>query len=205
MAAESTFRFVCPACGKKLHAPLSRAGTRGKCSACGKRVPIPKAQFTHVELVELQPVQQPLLDANGPAAAVAPPPAALRVIEFHDRSSVKAIAEAMAGHETFALTTRDARFQPLGRDVYSAHVWIESAGGGMLMTFGAGLLVAAFTSDTPLSKMGLYVSGGSILALTGGLILQTILLTRPHYAAVHDVDAVTGNHRWILKPATEAK
>ena len=63
---ETTFRFKCPACGKRLYAPLSRAKTRGKCSACGKKVKIPPAQFTHVELVEWVPSggQVPLPPAN---------------------------------------------------------------------------------------------------------------------------------------------
>jgi hypothetical protein len=202
MATESTFRFACPECGKRLYAPLSRAGTRGKCSACGKKVKIPPVQFTHVELVELESVgrQVALPPANGPDDSIPVMPAkALRVIHFGTRSSAKAVAEAMSGHETFALVTDDERFNPLGRDVYSAHVWIETAGGGLLMVLGAGLLVAAFTSNEPVSKLGLYVSGGSILALTGGLVLQSILLLRASYTANREVEGA-GKWRWVLKP-----
>jgi hypothetical protein len=189
---ESTFRFACPGCGKKLNSPMAKAGGKGRCSACGARFKIPQAQFTHVELaaVELEPI---------PVAAVAPLPE-YRVIDFGDRASVKAVAEAMTNHEPIALLTTDKLFKPLGHDVHSAHVWIEAAGGGHLMVLGAGLVVAAFTSTASMSKLGLYVAGGSILALTGGVVLQNILLLRPSYHGDVDGNPSGDKIRWVLMP-----
>lgn len=190
--SESTFRFPCPGCGKKLTAPMAKAGGKGKCQACGARFKIPQAQFTHVELVAVELVPVPV--------AVAPPPPDYRVIDFGDRASVKAVADAMTKHESIALLTTDRLFQPLGHDVHSAHVWIEAAGGGHLMVLGAGLMVAAFTSTASMSKLGLYVAGGSILALTGGVVLQTILLLRSSYHGEVDESASGDKVRWVLTP-----
>jgi hypothetical protein len=171
---------------------MVKAGGKGKCRACGARFKIPQAQFTHVELVavELEPL---------PVAAVAPPPD-YRLIDFGDRASVKAVAAAMTSHEPIALLTTDKLFKPLGHDVHSAQVWIEAAGGGHLMVLGAGLLVAAFTSTTSMSKLGLYIAGGSILALTGGVVLQNILLLRPSYHGDVDGDSSGDKIRWLLMP-----
>ena len=124
----------------------------------------------------------------------------MKTIEINDHSSLEAVADAMKKKERFAVVTDDPDFRPLGLDRHSAEVWIGAAGGGMLMTFGAGALVLAFVDPEPTSKLGLLIGGGIAMALAGGGVIMTILVTRAKYTSVMRHDQKTGKYEWILEP-----
>jgi len=65
----------------------------------------------------------------------------MKTIELKDHASLEAIAESMQSGEPFIIITDDKNFNPLGYDRHSADVWLGAAGGGTLMTIGAGALV----------------------------------------------------------------
>ena len=124
----------------------------------------------------------------------------MKTITIQDRKSLEQVAAAMKARERFVVVTDDPNFQPLGHDRHSAEVWIGAAGGGTLMTVGAGALVLAFLDPEPTSKLGLLVAGGVIMTLTGGAVIITILVTRAKYTTVMRVDKETGKYEWILEP-----
>ena len=123
-----------------------------------------------------------------------------REIELTDRASLESIVEAMKNKERFVVITDDPEFRPLGLDRYSAEKWIGAAGGGLLTTVGAGALVLAFMDPEPTSKLGLMVGGGVIMALAGGGIIVTLLVTRSKYSCVMRFNKETEQYEWMLEP-----
>ena len=120
--------------------------------------------------------------------------------EIVDHESLQAIARAMKKKKAFVVVTDDENFRPLGHDRHSATVWIGAAGGGALMTIGAGALVLAFMDPEPTTKLGLLVGGGVLMALTGGGVIMTILITRSRYTSVMTFNKETKQYEWILQP-----
>jgi hypothetical protein len=110
------------------------------------------------------------------------------------------IAKAMTEKKAFKIVTSDPKFDPLGLDQHSAHVWIGAAGGGLLMTIGAGALVLAFMDPEPTSKLTLLVGGGILMVLTGGGVVITILVTRAGYTSAMRFDQKTKKYEWVLQP-----
>jgi len=123
-----------------------------------------------------------------------------KTITLADRSSLKEIVEAMKKKERFVVITDDPNFKPLGLDRYSAEKWIGAAGGGLLMTLGAGALVLAFVDPEPTSKLGLMVGGGIAMAITGGGIIVTLLITRSRYTSIMRFNKDTNHYEWMLEP-----
>ena len=121
-------------------------------------------------------------------------------IELKDSDSLKEIVAAMKRKESFIITTDDPNFKPLGYDRYSAEKWIAAAGGGILMTLGAGALILAFVDPEPTSKLTIMVGGGIIMALTGGSIIITLLVVRSGYTSVMRFNKKSGQYEWILEP-----
>ena len=124
----------------------------------------------------------------------------MKTIELKDHSSLEAIAKAMKNKEQFIIVTDDQNFNPLGYDKHSAELWIGAAGGGTLMTIGAGALVLAFLDPEPTTKLGLMVGGGIAMVLTGGAVIIAILVTRSKYTSVLTIDKETGKYEWVLSP-----
>jgi hypothetical protein len=127
-------------------------------------------------------------------------PERLREIEIVDKASLREIAKAMKGKERFIIVTDDPNFKPLGYDRHSAEVWIGAAGGGLLMTIGAGALVLAFMDPEPTTKLTLMVGGGIAMVLAGGSVVLAILVTRSRYTSVMRRNPETGQFEWILEP-----
>lgn len=121
---------------------------------------------------------------------------------FHlkDRSSVEAISEAMRNKELFTIVTDDKDFNPLGYDSHSAEVWIGAVGGGFLMTIGSGAIYLAFRDPEPTSRLGLLVGGGIAMALAGGALIMTVLVTRTGYTSAVHFNRQTGQYEWTLRP-----
>jgi len=71
------------------------------------------------------------------------------------------------------------------------------------MALGAGALVLAFMDPEPTSKLGLMVGGGVAMALTGGGIIITLLVTRSRYISIMRFNAVTNQYEWILNHAAK--
>jgi len=117
------------------------------------------------------------------------------------RTALEGIAKAMTDKRAFKILTTDSKFNPLGNDPHSAHVWIGAAGGGALMTIGAGALVLAFMDPEPTSKLTLLVSGGILMVLTGGAVIITILVTRSGYTSSMRFDQQTKKYEWVLQPS----
>jgi hypothetical protein len=125
----------------------------------------------------------------------------MKQIRFNnDKESLKQVAEAIKQEERFTIITKDPHFNPLGNDYHSANVWIAAAGGGGLMTIGAGSLLLAFLDSEPTSKLGILVTGGIILSLAGGGLLLVILLTRSLYTSNMKVNSPVGDYEWVLTP-----
>ncbi len=123
-----------------------------------------------------------------------------RKIEIVDKASLEAIAKAMKGKERFIIVTDDPNFKPLGYDRHSAEVWIGAAGGGLLLTIGAGALVLAFMDPEPTTKLTLMVGGGIAMVLAGGSVVLAILITRSRYTSVMRRNPESGQYEWILEP-----
>ena len=116
------------------------------------------------------------------------------------KAEVQRIASAMKKKERFKVVTPDRDFNPLGYDRHSAHVWIGAAGGGVLMSIGAGALVLAFLDPEPTSKLTLLVTGGIVMTLSGGTIILTVVVTRGGYTSAMRVNHKTKNYEWVLSP-----
>jgi hypothetical protein len=106
----------------------------------------------------------------------------------------------MKRKETFVIVTDDPKFNPLGRDIHSAHVWVSAAGGGFLMAIGGVALVLAFLDPEPTTKLSALVIGGTVMAFAGGSIFFTILVSRSGYTSVMQFDANAGKYEWLLSP-----
>ena len=117
-----------------------------------------------------------------------------------DKAAVQRIAHAMKRKESFRIITPDSKFDPLGYDKHSAEIWLGAAGGGLLMTVGAGALVLAFLDPEPTSKLGLLITGGIVLTLSGGGVILTVIITRRGYEAGVRIDQRTGTYEWVLRP-----
>ena len=131
------------------------------------------------------------------------PHTGLRVITIdgnEDKDSIEMVARAMKNRERFIIVTDDEHFNPLGYDKHSAHVWIGAAGGGTLMTIGAGALVLAFLDPEPTSKLTALVVGGVLITLAGGAVLITILVTRSGYTSVMHFNHKRKVYEWTLSP-----
>jgi hypothetical protein len=131
------------------------------------------------------------------------PHAGLRVITIDankDKEAIQSVARAMKNKERFIIVTPDEHFNPLGYDRHSAHVWIGAAGGGTLMTIGAGALVLAFFDPEPTSKLTALVAGGVIITLAGGAVLITILVTRSGYTSAMHFNHKRKVYEWTLSP-----
>jgi hypothetical protein len=137
---------------------------------------------------------------NTAAAMPDDDPEKMREIEIVDKASLEAIAKAMKAKERFIIVTDDPNFKPLGYDRHSAEVWIGAAGGGLLMTIGAGVLVLAFMDPEPTTKLGLMVGGGIAVVLAGGTVVLAILITRSRYTSVMRRNPESGQYEWILEP-----
>ncbi len=124
----------------------------------------------------------------------------LKEIRVKDKASLEAIVEAMKKKERFIIVTDDPEFRPLGYDKHSAEIWIGAAGGGLLMTIGAGALVMAFMDPEPTTKLGLLVGGGIAMTLAGGGVILALLITRSQYISVMRRNPETGQYEWILEP-----
>ena len=124
----------------------------------------------------------------------------LKEIRVKDKASLEAIVEAMKKKERFIIVTDDPEFRPLGYDKHSAETWIGAAGGGLLMTIGAGALVMAFMDPEPTTKLGLLVGGGIAMTLAGGGVILALLITRSQYISVMRRNPETGQYEWILEP-----
>ena len=124
----------------------------------------------------------------------------MKRVELTNQESLKEIAEAMKNKEPFVVVTDDKDFDPLGYDKHSAEMWIGAAGGGVLMTIGAGALVLAFCDPEPTSKLGFLIAGGVLMTVTGGGVILTILVTRAGYSSVKRFNKETGQFEWILEP-----
>ena len=123
-----------------------------------------------------------------------------KIINLKDKASLKEIVASMKRKESFIITTDDPNFKPLGYDKYSAEKWIGAAGGGLLMTIGAGALVLAFIDPEPTSKLSLMVGGGIITVLAGGGVIITLLVVRSGYTSVMRFNKSTGQYEWVLEP-----
>lgn len=74
------------------------------------------------------------------------------------------------------------------------------AGGGVMMLFGAGMILLAFFDPEPTTKLGLLVGGGIAAVLGGGAVLLTVILTRKKYKWEMSVDSKTGKVTWKARP-----
>jgi hypothetical protein len=124
----------------------------------------------------------------------------MKRIVLKDRASLEAVAQTMKNKEPFIIITDDENFNPLGYDRYSADIWLGAAGGGALMAIGAGAIYLAFIDPEPTSKLGLLVGGGVALALTGGGVIITVLVTRSKYSATMRFNQKTKKYEWTLAP-----
>ncbi len=116
------------------------------------------------------------------------------------KEAVAEVARAMKAKERFKIVTSDRDFDPLGYDPHSAHIWIGAAGGGVLMTIGAGTLVLAFLDPEPTSKLTALIAGGVVMTLAGGGLIVTILVTRSRYTSAMRFDHKTKKYEWVLSP-----
>jgi hypothetical protein len=124
----------------------------------------------------------------------------METIEIKDRASLKTIADLMKRKKPFVILTDDPNFKPLGHDRHSAEIWIGAAGAGLLMYIGAGALALAFMDPEPTTKLGLLIVGGTMMVLTGGGIIITILVTRSGYTSAVHYNHETGKFEWFLQP-----
>lgn len=124
----------------------------------------------------------------------------IKIDAIEDKQSIQSVAQAMKNKERFIIVTRDPHFNPLGYDRHSATVWIGAAGGGTLMTIGAGVLVLAFLDPEPTSKLTAFALGGTIITLVGGAVLITILVTRAGYSSTMHFNQKTKVYEWTLSP-----
>jgi hypothetical protein len=124
----------------------------------------------------------------------------MKRIEIKDHASLEDIASEMKNKHQFIIITDDKNFNPLGYDKHSAEIWVGALGGGLLVAVGGGAILLAFLDPEPTTKLGLLIGGGTIMALCGGGIFVTILITRSRYSSIVSFNTETKKYEWILTP-----